>query len=217
MDLDVDRNGAGTLALAVSADAELRDVADDAGADPLEELAAAGRGLGGSWRVADTSDDEGGRTVRLSTRFDDPGDLERIVDELATALNTDEVALLEDLGVAVTDDQVAVHGAVGARPTRAVRDYGVTPRRAVRLLRRSEAFTYDVRVRLPGEVLESNAAGGSDDGPLRWSVAPGERVELRASSTRPGPPWLRAALGAGAGGMVAALVLWLLARRRRAD
>lgn len=214
VDVEVDREGAGTLAVAVSADRELQELAADADADPLADLVEAGRALREGWRVGDRTDGEGTRTVRLTARFADPEEFAALTDELVGALAADEVRLVHRLALDLDEDSIAVAADVGARPTRAVRDYGLTPRRAVRLVRDAEALRYDVRVALPGEILESNGRT-AEDGRQVWSVAPGERLEVRARSTRPGPPWLRGVLGAAAGGLLVVVALWLVARRRR--
>jgi hypothetical protein len=92
----------------------------------------------------------------------------------------------------------------------------VTPRRAVRLLERTEALRYRVTVTPPGEVLEGNADEVAEDAHV-WDVAPGETVEFAVASIRPGPPILAAVLGAVGGAIVALLVLRVvLVRRRRA-
>lgn len=216
VDLAVDRNGGGVLAVAVSADEELQTRAAQADADPLGDLVAAGRELGQGWRVADDTDDAGVRTVTLTAPFADPQELAALSSEVAEALNADEVHLLDPLAVSLTDDEVTVTGGAAMEPTAAVADYGLAPRRVVRLLDRTDAFAYAVAVTMPGEVTSADGETTADSRAVTWQVEPGQRVAVNAVSTRPGPPILRAVAGAAAGALVAGVVLWLVTRRRRA-
>ncbi|MPZ74844.1 MAG: hypothetical protein GEU74_16805 [Nitriliruptorales bacterium] len=188
--------------------------ADEAGADPLGDLADAGADLGGGWRVRETTGDAGTRAVSLSTAFDDPEEFAALTRELADALEAEEVDLLDAMALTVTDDRVGVTGGAGIKPTRVVREYGLTRRRAVRLLRRMDAFDYTVAVTLPGEVVDAGG-GTQQQQTVMWAVEPGDRLDFGAESTRPGPPWLRGIAGATAGGVVAATILWIISRRRR--
>lgn len=215
LDVAVDRDGGGTLALAVTADAELLQRASAAGAYPLEKLAAAGASLGDAgWTVTDTTDDEGARTVTLATAFDDPAALDALAADLTQTLSAEEVVLLEALDVAVTEERVEVSGAAGARLLPAVREYGLSPRRAERLLARNEALDYRVSVTPPGEVLDTNAPAAGD-GPVVWTIAPGETVAFSVSSTRPGPRIVPLLIGGALGLLLAGLVLRLVVVRRR--
>lgn len=208
--LDVDRDGGGDVAVALAADAELRRHADQAGADPLDDLAVTGQRLAADgWTTSDNTADDGSRTVTLSRPFADPAELARVVDDLTVALDAEEVALLSDLGVAVDDETVTVRGEAGLEPTDAVTDYGLSPQQVVRRLERSEAFSYTVTVGVPGEVVTTSAPA-ADDG-LSWSIAPGETVQIEVVSDRPWSPWLRALIG-GLLGLLAAVLL-LLARK----
>ena len=217
VEIDVDRNGGGVLAVAVAADAELLELAEEADSDPLGDLVTAGESLDG-WRVSDGTDDDGTRTVTLSSEFADPAEFEALTAELAETLAADEVEFLEPFSMTVSEDRVSVAGAASAEPRAAVRDYGLTPNEAVRLIKRNDAFNYTLAVRMPGELTSTKPAdlsvvAGSQS--PAWTVEPGERLSLMVESTRPGPQWVRAALGAVAGAVVAGVVLWLFARRRR--
>lgn len=225
----MNRNGGGTLAFAVGADSELLERAREAGADPLGDLVEDGKALDG-WRVTDVAEETGGRTVTLATDFAGPDELDKISQELTEALAAPEVVLLERLGVDVTDDRVDVAGTAGAVLKPAVRAYGVTPRKAARLLRRNDALEYRVSITPPGEVVETNAptrhvseattqaAEAGDGSGLVWTVPPGRSIDFAVTSTRPGPPIVATVLG-----VIAALVIaWVVARivivrRRRAS
>lgn len=199
--------------MAVSADSELQERAAEADADPLGELLAAGQALDRPWRV-DEDTDGGVRTVTLTAAFDDPEELVDLSAEVSEALNAEEVDLLDPFTVALTDDEVTVTGGAGLQPTRVVRDYGLTPQRAVRLLQRTDAVEYTVAVTMPGEVTSTPAPAQDASQTVSWQIEPGERVSIEAVSARPGPPILRAVAGAAGGALVAGLVLWLVARRR---
>lgn len=220
VDVDVDRNGRGVLAVAVTADEELLALAEQSSADPLDELVAAAEALAAEgWRVSDRTEDTGNgataRTVTLAAEFADAEEFNALSAELAETLAADEVRLLEPFTLEVTDDELVLAGAASARPRKAVRDYGLTRQEAVRLMKESEAFRYDVAVTFPGEVTEATADVPEGSSTPVWSVAPGERVVIAATGTRPGPPILRAVAGAAAGAAAAGGVLWLVARRRR--
>lgn len=211
--VDVNRNGGGRLGVTVGADSELLAAAAEADADPLEALAQTGEGLrADGWRVAQQGAEEG-RTVTLHREFADPQEFNVIAKQLADALAADEVVLLDPLALELSDDRVSIQGAAGARPRPAVRDYGLTRRAAVELVRDEQAFDYTITVTMPGETLTTTAAD-PEASPLVWTVPVGERVDIVAESTRPGPPILRAAVGALLGALVAAALLWLWLRRR---
>lgn len=219
VDVAVDRDGAGTLAVALGADAALLAEAAAAGVDPLGELAAAGAALAGAgWSVGDTRDVDGGRTVQLSTPFGSPAELEALAAEVAGALAGPELVPLEDLRLAVEEETLRVSAVAGLVPTEAVTALGVQPEQAVRILEDTEALRYDVRVTLPGEVLETNATAAGELGePLVWAVPPGERIALVVVTERPRTAWWPFAV-AGAVGVLLLVGLLVLARgaaRRR--
>lgn len=214
VDVEVTRDGSGRLRLALAADRELRDRAAAAGADPLDEVAAAGAALrSDGWEVTDVTDAAGGREVALSTRFADPGEFDALAAGLAEALSAPEVRILDPMTLAVDADRITLTGGAGLVPTDLVTEAGLQPADAVRLAREQDAVAYRIDVRLPAEVLESTATRVQGS-VLTWEIAPGERVELRAVGVRPGPPLLPLVGGALAGGATATAGV-LVARRRR--
>ncbi|MEX2621172.1 MAG: hypothetical protein WD250_13245 [Egibacteraceae bacterium] len=213
--LTFDRDGAGDLAVAVTADPALQAMARSAGADPLRELAAAGEELADrGWQTSDTVDDQGMRTVTLSADFTGPRVFEQLAEQLAMALSSPEVDLLTPLTLTVDDEQLLLAGAASLRPTEVVAELGLTPEQAVALLRDEDGFAYTVAVDMPGEVLDTTA-DRQEDGTLRWTVEPGEQVRIHAVGRRPGPPMWPLVVGALAGLVVAAVVLRRLAVVRR--
>lgn len=214
VDVDVNRDGGGELSVTLTADEELQARAAQAGADPLAALVETASALGEGWSVRQAESDNGDSSVTLTSAFADPQAFSALTEDLAEALGAQEADLLEPLDLTVAEEEITVEGAAAVKPTTAVSDYGLTPGKAVRLLRRSDAFEYRVAVTLPGEVL--SAEGGQTQGrTVTWTVEPGERVEFQASGVRPGPPWIRALLGAAGGGLVAGAILLLVTRRRR--
>lgn len=216
VNLDIEADGAGRLRVGVAADRALLRRAAEAGADPLADVASAGRRLtSDGWVTTDQTAADGSRTVAIATDFADPAELESLTADLSGALDADEVRLLEPLQLTLTDDQLRVAGGAGLVPTRAVSDYGLTRRAAVRLLRDSQALDYRVQLRLPGEVVSSNAPV-RDASSLTWPVTAGESVRITAVGTRPRPLWPVVAGGAVGGLLVLAVFGLRLWRRRRA-
>lgn len=212
-----ERDGGGRLEVALSADEELLAQAQAVGSDPLGDLAATGQDLGTQgWQVADTTDDAGSRTVALTAVFDGPEAFDRLAAELAGTLTAPEVDLLSPLTVTVDDDRLVVDGTASLQPTDAVEELGLTPEQTVALLRERDAFSYVLRIALPGEVLASTATA-EEGGTLSWRVEPGEQVTVHAVGRRPGAPVWPLVLGAIVGLLVAALGVRRVAvlRRRR--
>ncbi|MDQ3537364.1 MAG: hypothetical protein M3415_00990 [Actinomycetota bacterium] len=212
--VDIESHGAGRLRVGVAADRALLRRAAEAGADPLADVAAAGRRLAADgWVTTDSTAADGSRTVAVAVDFADPAQLESLTADLSAALDADEVRLLEPLQLTVTADEIRVVGGAGLVPTRAVADYGLTRRGAVRLLRDNQALDYRVRLRLPGEVV-STSAPVREAATLTWPVTPGESVRIRAVGTRPRQLW-RAVVAGAVGGLLALAVASLLLWRRR--
>ena len=223
VDVDVAGDGSGTLAVTLSADHALQTRAAEAGVDPLSELAAAGRDLAASrrWRVRDDRGEDGGRTVRLSTEFASPAELESLAADLADGLAGPELVPLEGLRLELTDEELRFSATAGLVPTDAVTELGVQPQQAVTILEDTEVLMYELRVRLAGELVRANADDGHEPGAvdprLTWRVAPGEQVSAVAVSLRPGLPWwaLAGAAAAAAVVLLAAATVALTAWRRR--
>lgn len=211
LDVAVDADGAGEVAISVAADADLLERARQADVDPLADLAAAGASLeSAGWRLTERRDG-GGAQVRLSAPFSGAVEFNTLVTDLARTLDAPEVTLLEGLRLEVTEEEISVTGAAGLVPTPVVAELGLTPARAVELA--DEAVSYRVAVTLPAEVIASTADRG-DGSALVWQVPAGERVEITAVGVRPSPPVWPLVLGAVGGTLVAALLLHRLRARR---
>jgi hypothetical protein len=216
--VDVERDGSGTLSVALRADREAQDAAVQGGGDPLGVFADAVAALEGQgWRADDETLPDGTRAVTLSRGFADPAELERLSGELAEALAAPEGRLLEPLRMVVGEETVRVEGAAAVQPGPAVADLGLTPESVTALLREQGAFDYTVGVRLPDpeRVLTANATRTDPDGRLVWQVAPGEAVTVTAEGVRPRFPWLLVGAAAAAALLLLALAAVLLTRRRR--
>lgn len=230
VDVAVDGDGGGTFAVTVAADEELLADAADAGANPLAALGEAGAQLDG-WEVtrgAGESDDGtgepgagGGAAVTLATRFRDAAELHRVTTDFADGLGAPELAPLEPLRLTVTDDTVALAGAAALRPTAQVSELGLTRAQADRLL--ADTARMRVVVRMPGQILQTDADQRPDGTTAVWTLAAGQHRRLAVTSAR---PWSLARVVAVVGGpRVAAaaalalatgigLAVWLLLRRR---
>jgi hypothetical protein len=180
VDVAVDADGGGTLAVVLAADEQLRVAAADAGADPLAALEQAGRRLEG-WQITRSGGTDG--AVTLSTRFDDAGGLERISTDLAAGLAAPEVAPLGPMRLTVTDDTIALDGTAGLRVSAAVAELGLTPTRA--RARLADGLRYRVTARMPGTVLRTNADEQPDDQTVVWTIVAGERRSLEVIAERP--------------------------------
>lgn len=209
---DLEAGGGGRLAVALDADREALDAAAQAGADPLGDVVATGRGLeSDGWTVTDETAEDGTRRVELAVQAADAEELSAQAALLADALSGPEAALLEPLAVTLTEDRIAVDGAAGLRPGDALADYGLPAAEAVRLLDESDAFDYTVTVTLPDQVL-STSATGVEGSTLTWTVDPGQRVQIAAEGVRPRFPLVQVAVAAA---VLAALGLAVLSWRGR--
>jgi hypothetical protein len=217
VDVVVDRDGAGELAVALTADAALQAEAAEVGADPLGDLAAAGAGLGAGWTVDDSAGADGSRTVRLAVPYASPEEFAQLADGLAGALAGPELVPLESLRIVVEDEVLRFTGAAGLVPTDEVTGLGVQPEQAVQILQDTEALVYEVRATMAGEVLDSSTPVDDPTAPIVWRIAPGQRVALVATTSRPvGAWWILALSGAlGGGAALGLLAVGVRTGRRR--
>lgn len=176
----LDADGAGTLAVTLAADRELRDRAATAGADPLATLRSTAAQLPG-WRVAGPA--TGAGSVTLETTFRDPDELARVSAEFADAVAGPELRPLGPLRVDLTDDTVELRGTAGLVPTAQVGELGLPPARVDRVL--AESVGYAITVELPGAVLETDADERTGPTAVRWTIAAGQQRHLYVSARRP--------------------------------
>ena len=208
----LDASGGGLVQALVVLDDDLAQRLEDAGVDPLGDVAAAAADDPG-WTTR-----RGPRRLELVRRADGPQELQEAVRSLARGLGAAEVSPLEAARVTVDDDTLRFESGAGLRLTDVVSELGVDRETAAAALR--EAVDYRVRVELPGEVLETSGRvvdTEDDEGAVvEWRVPVGEQVAVRVVGERPRPiAWqLLAAAGVGVvlGGL---LVAGVVSRRRR--
>lgn len=208
MTVDVDGDGGGTLTVAIRADRDLVALADQAEVDPLATLAQAVGDQDG-WRVRSREHPTGGRSVDLAVEFADPDEFAVLTQQLASALRAPELAPLGEWRIIVDDERVRVEGQAALEPSADSGALSPTADDARRAL--AQSVVYTVRVKLPGQILDTNA-DRLDDGVLRWIVPAGAQVRIVAESDRPDRRVWPLILG---GILAALLTAWLL--RRRAD
>jgi hypothetical protein len=184
VEVRLEGDGGGTLAVTLAADRALRDRVDSAGADPLATLRTSVERLPG-WRVVQPDDDagDGADAVTLETTFADPDELARVSGDFGEAVAGPELRPLGPLHVELTDDTVELRGTAGLDPTAQVTDVGLSPARAERVL--ADSVGYTVSVELPGDVLETDADERTSDTGVRWTIAAGERRDLFVRARRP--------------------------------
>jgi hypothetical protein len=182
VEVAVNGDGGGTLALTLAVDEELRRAAADAGADPLSALEEAGGQLQG-WQVRRPDGADRQRAVTLSTGFRDPEDLEQLTTQLSEGLAGPELAPLGPMRVEVTDDTITLTGVADVRLSPTVRELGLSRRQARNRL--AEALRFRVTARMPGAVQQTNATDQPDDTTVVWDIPAGQRQELHVSAARP--------------------------------
>jgi hypothetical protein len=180
VEVAVNGDGGGTLALTLAVDEELRRAA--AGADPLSALEEAGGQLQG-WQVTRPDGADRRRAVTLSTGFRDPEDLEQLTTQLSEGLAGPELAPLGPMRAEVTDDTITLTGTADLRLSPTVRELGLSRRQARNRL--AEALRFRVTARMPGAVLQTNATGRPDDTTVVWDIPAGQRQALHVSAARP--------------------------------
>ena len=181
VEVAVDRDGGGELVVELVADRALVTRAAASGVDPLDMVAQRVRDTPG-WSVDVTDADAGARRLRIAAEFADPERFDALMSEFVAALEAPELVPLESLRLERDGDRMRVRGAASLEPGAEVTELGLTPEAAVEGLAR--AVSYRIRVRFPGEVLDTNA-DRSADGVLEWVVPAGRRVELLAEGVLP--------------------------------
>lgn len=191
VDVVMDELGAGTVTVAVTADAELLDaapgLADDVRTDDLAEA---------GWVVdGPTPTDEGGLELVLTYRFDSPDEANRALGQLSGSqgpfvdVRVDRVVDGRDVTYSL-DGTLVVTDGLEAFTDRAMTELvGEVPYEdelAERGLRLEEVLGIDLTVRLPGEVRKST--GTEADGALTWTVPlDGSSQSLVTTSVEEGP------------------------------
>lgn len=222
VDVVVESDGSGRLALAVTADAALVERADRAGADPLGRMAERIAALGGPWQVASSASADGARSVEIAAGYADPAEFALRWGELVAALDAPEAQLLGPLAITLTEETIAVDGALAAEVTElAAMDLGTD--RGTLTEQLADAVSITVDVGLPAPLLSGSAPevvvlSADPEGPirLRWPLVAGETTAVDVVGERPQPSLLPLYLGAGiGGGATLLLIVGLVVDRRR--
>lgn len=210
--VEVTAAGSGTLALVIDLDDELFESLTATGFDPTPEAVP-------GWEVERVATEDG-EQVRVTTSFDDPGQLaERIVD-LDEGLGDDDPRLVESIDLVVgSDGTTSMEAVVGVRlpSSTGVEGPGFAGAdELAALVADPDNFTATFTVALPGPVAEHNAdiVRGAT---AVWQLPPGEAVNARVTSDPPAlvGGWVLTAAGIGLLAGVVLLGTWLLRRRRR--
>lgn len=213
----VGRDGDGRLAVTIALDEELLDSLDADDLDPFAGLDT----LPEPW-VIERGAADGGEAVTLSAPFDDPDGLEQRVADLQEGLDDEDPVLLDDLELTVADDGSATFaGRAGFRPPSStgfdgegVVAFDGEALTALLEERGDDVMRVDLRVTLPGPVVDGNA-DEVDGATATWQLPTTELVEVRAVGDPPADRTVWVVAGAAALGLLLGLVVAGRVRRRR--
>ncbi len=197
VDVDVRTDGGGELRLVAAIDPELGSLLQDVGVDPtagLDTLAQSTQ----QWSI-DVTDDDAGTRVSLPTTFADPEDFNARVAALHEALDAADGRLFDRFELRFDEDgDLVFEGRAGLIPPTmpGMSGTGVAfdEDDLARLFaeRGDELVRYDLRVRMPGEVIADDADAGS--GTVRdWRLPVGEERDVFVEAAAH-PPILAPAL-----------------------
>lgn len=220
-DVRVEDTGAGTFEVAVGLDRELTELLDDAGVDLLAGLQEI-RERRPSWTIETAEEDgDGGMVVRLRADFSDPEELSRLVAELHEGLDEEDPRILDGVRLVAQDGGgFAFTAEAGFIPPSSpgARGEGLAfdEEDLDRLLseRGDEFVRYDLRVTLPGEIVEHNA-DEVDGTSLVWRAPIGEFEQVRAVSEPADDTAFEEIATVGALAAILAAATTVLVRRRR--
>ncbi len=211
-DVAVAPDGSGRLAVTVAIDEELADSLGADAIDPFAELTD----LPDGWEVSR----DGEQQVTVGADFDDADGLAERVAQLQDGLDDEDPAILEDAALEVDDQGRATFRArAGFRPPSSTGFDGAGVRfdgedlADLLAQRGDEVMRVDLRVTLPGAIVEGNA-DAVDGRTATWQLPVTELVEVRAVGD---PPTDRTWWLVGAGALVGLALGWLgvaLWRRR---
>lgn len=214
-DVTVSEDGSGRLQLTIGLDEELAASLAEDGIDPFAGLEE----LPDGWQV----ERDGDRTVTVSADFASPEGLTQRVQQLQGGLDGEDPMVLDHLDLTVEDDGAArLEGWAGFRPpsSTGLRGAGVAfdgdDLQALLEERGEEVLRVDLRVAMPGRVVDSNA--DEVDGSLAtWRLPVTELAQVRVASEPPSllQQWLPVAVGALVGLVLGVLVVRLVRSRRR--
>lgn len=230
VDVVLDGDASGSLTVAVTSDAELQQLASEAGVDPLGRMVERIQNLDSPWQVAEeTSDTGGARTLSLRSEFAGPEEFALRYTEMLEVLQAPEARLLGPLTVSLDEetDLISLSGELPLEVTQvAADDYGVDVADLTSQL--DGVVQSTLTVTTPGAVQRSNAAQilveeetvaePYPDAPatMSWQARPGSVTQVAATFERGGLDLLRVAIFGGLGLLAVLLILGgVLAQRRR--
>lgn len=215
-DVSVADDGSGRIAVTVALDEDLVSSLTTDGFDPFAGLDE----LPDGWTVERTQPD-GGEAVTVTADFADPAGLADRVAQLQEGLDDEDPQLLDDLALAVAEDGSAtLTGRAGFRPPSSTGMRGVGVRfdgedlAALLAERGDEVLQVDLRVTMPGPVVDGNA-DEVDGGTATWHLPVTELVDIRVASDPPTDRTWWLVGGAVLVGLVVGFVGLGLVRRRR--
>lgn len=230
VDVVLDGDAAGSLTVAVATDADLQQLATEAGVDPLGRMVERVQTMDGGWTVTeDPPDAGGGRTVALRSEFGSPAEFALRYAEMLEVLQAPEARLLGPLTLALDEetDLISLSGELPLEVTQvAADDYGTDVADLTSQL--DGVVQSSLTVTTPGAVQRSNAAQilveeetvaePYPDAPatMSWQALPGSVTQVATTFERGGLDLLRVAIFAGLGLLALLLILGgILAQRRR--
>lgn len=185
-DVSVAADGSGRVAVTVALDEDLATSLTTDGFDPFSGLEE----LPDGWTV-ERSQPDGGQAVTVTADFVDPQGLTERVAQLQDGLDDEDPQLLDDLTLTVAEDGSAtLRGRAGFRPPSSTGMRGVGVRfdgedlAALLADRGDEVLRVDLRVTMPGPVVDGNA-DEVDGGTATWHLPVTELVEVRVASDPP--------------------------------
>lgn len=218
-EVTVAEDGGGRLAVRVALDEDLASSLEQDDVDVFAGLEE----LPDGW-TSERSSPDGGQAVTVAANFADPDGLTRRVEQLREGLDGEDPVLVDELQLSVDDDGAAsLSGRAGFRPpsSTGLRGTGVgfdgDDLAALLAERGEEVLRVDLRVAMPGPVVDSNA-DEVDGHVATWHLPVTELAEVRVDSDPPSPLQRWMVIGAAVlVGLVLALVVGRLVRRRRSD
>jgi hypothetical protein len=215
-EVEVARDGSGTVALVVALDEDLLEELDALTVDPAAELSAAAA-ADPAWALERRTDDDGGLTLRLQREAADPDELTGALRDLTVGLRDEDPALVVDLDLEVDEDGAAtLSGTLELRPPIGP-GVVVDETEAAALAELAESSVdASLVVGFPGAVTASDA-DRVEGSTATWEVAPGEPrpVEARAAAPTAWPVETVVAVLAGVLLVASVVVLVVVVRRRR--